>query len=371
MKRNVFINSLSNGGAERVVSRLSQDKEIAQSAYLWLLEGGSFYESNYEKIKSFSSSSKLLSILLSFISCLKLNKDDLIQAHLNLPIIITGFARTFKPFSMQAVHCFSYSSFFNRKKSLKFVLYRKMLEYALLKTDKHIFKSIEMIEDFEGFWGWAPKNYVVINNPVDIDLIKEKSNQIQGFYTDSSRINIAIVGRINSSKRPWDVLDVAANYMDKINFHFFGDGPEYHALKDRVSEHKLENIFLHGSVKNPFKYIKKFGFYLSCSESEGFPNALVEALVCDAFCIHSDCLTGPREILTKDYNNYKSLSGRYQIVERGILFPVGDKVALCGALDYLCSGIKVDDSFTSGVQEYLDNLRIEVVVEKYKKELRI
>ena len=57
------------------------------------------------------------------------------------------------------------------------------------------------------------------------------------------------------------------------------------------------------------------------SISEGFPNALVEAMTCRKAVIATNCQTGPAEILTDNYKKYRTITeilyGRY-----GILVPV-------------------------------------------------
>lgn len=73
-----------------------------------------------------------------------------------------------------------------------------------------------------------------------------------------------------------------------------------------------------GFTANPFPYLAQSGVYVLCSEREGFPNALAEALACGAPVVSTDCPSGPDEILEH---------GRY-----GRLVPVGDAAALAEAM---------------------------------------
>ncbi|WP_281494980.1 glycosyltransferase [Streptococcus uberis] len=62
--------------------------------------------------------------------------------------------------------------------------------------------------------------------------------------------------------------------------------------------HLENNIFLLGGNKNPYKFMKYADAYVMSSITEGFPNVLVEAMAVGTPIISSDCLSGPREILS-------------------------------------------------------------------------
>lgn len=59
-----------------------------------------------------------------------------------------------------------------------------------------------------------------------------------------------------------------------------------------------EYIFFAGMRKDPYKFLGKAEIYLLTSYNEGFPNALVEGMSLGLAPVATDCLTGPKEILT-------------------------------------------------------------------------
>lgn len=370
-KKIIFINNLSHGGAERVVSRLFTNEKIMRNVKLWTLHNEEFYKVNGCLKENIGSRFLILSFLKSMIYLSRLKKFDLVQAHLNYPILICGLSKILAGwFKFQAVHCFSYSSFYNKKNSVIAYLHKSIMSACLKKVDLHIFKSKEMLSDFIIVFGWRPKNFKIIYNPYNINEIELLSNESIEDKFNKAVSNIAIIGRLNPSKRPYDVIRIAEKLQSTCHFHFFGDGSMRNELIAYVESNKLMNVFFHGMIENPFKYVNKFGFYLSCSEAEGFPNALIEAIISKAIPIHSDCKTGPKEILCEEYIKYSSSKGAFSHEKRGLLFPVGDIEAAHKAIKYAIKNKhSLSSEFEQNSKEFIDKLDHCVIIGKYAEVL--
>jgi len=88
------------------------------------------------------------------------------------------------------------------------------------------------------------------------------------------------------------------------------------------------DVYFLGFQNNPFKYLKgqNFLFFLHLG---GFSNILVEAMICGAPIISSDCKSGPREILAPD-TDFKRRTETPEITEYGVLMPVlENKFLIC------------------------------------------
>ncbi|MCC2973783.1 glycosyltransferase family 4 protein [Massilia sp. IC2-476] len=117
---------------------------------------------------------------------------------------------------------------------------------------------------------------------------------------------VAVFARLAPRHADWDLV-------------ILGAGPERAALEAAVRAAGLEGrIALPGIAGNVGEWYARADLFVMSSHSEGFPNALAEALAHGLPAVSFDCNTGPRDIIRQGVD--------------GLLVPAGDSEALAHAL---------------------------------------
>jgi len=177
------------------------------------------------------------------------------------------------------------------------LLYRRLYPWA----DLIIAQCDKMRQDLIKNFGIKPGKVVRIYNPVDTAVVLSKANAFFPGEYKGGRINIAAVGRLVPAKG-YDLLLRAfcrlLEYEPKAHLYIIGDGPLKIELAELCRSLRLEKkVSFLGYLDNPYPYIMHADLYVLSSRWEGFPNTLLEALVCGAKVVATDCDSGPREIL--------------------------------------------------------------------------
>jgi N-acetylgalactosamine-N,N'-diacetylbacillosaminyl-diphospho-undecaprenol 4-alpha-N-acetylgalactosaminyltransferase len=339
-----LINSLCEGGAERAMLTLSKRfVEEGHSVTILALTKNNFYTipKGVEMVYLSKMNDSLSGLIKMFYmpyhawrvkQYVKKHNVALVQSYLfranfvNLISSIFGSKQV-----IQVVNRSVVSRFFKEGLSGKINLF--LIRYLYPKSDRVIHISLQMKEDFNKHF-FKSKNEKVIYNPYDVDSVLRQSKEpVEDFAFESHKRYIITVGRLIPLKRFQDVLE-AMNHLDSdIELILLGDGAERTFLEERAKKFSLDKrVHFLGQVENPFKYITKSDIFISSSSVEGFPNVLLESMLCKTVVISSDCLSGPREILAPKSESAKRLSDGMELSEFGILYAVGDRVALVEAL---------------------------------------
>ena len=111
-------------------------------------------------------------------------------------------------------------------------------------------------------------------------------------------------GRLADQKGFINLIKASEILKKYIKFHLFilGEGPQRNQLERLIKQKNLEDyISLVGKVENPFPFMANSDLFILSSKSEGLPGVLIQALICNAQVISTDCPHGPNEILKNGF----------------------------------------------------------------------
>jgi len=203
---------------------------------------------------------------------------------------------------------------------------RSKMQLICEKADRVVSCTKVMEEDINEIF--QPKASATLYNPCNIKeiqtLSKEETDEKFASFLERPGKLIASMGREDDLKCFWHLIK--SFYMVKkdlpdTRLMIIGEG-EYAEYRKLAAELGIEkDILFTGVQKNPFALLAKADIYALTSESEGFPNALIEAMACGLPCVSVNCKTGPAEILHEDYQTCSRQDMLYE-ADYGLLTPI-------------------------------------------------
>lgn len=203
--------------------------------------------------------------------------------------------------------------------------HRKNSKYALLEKFFYNFADgiVFQTEGAKKFYNKLIQNKsVIIPNPIDISEFPK--------YWNHERENIIVnVANFKLVHKRQDVLIDAFSRIHKtfpdIKLVLYGDGEDRKKIRKIIEEKNLQDkVLLPGATKNIPKMIQKSKLFILSSDSEGLPNALIEAMSLGLPVISTDCSPGGAAYLINNYQN-------------GILVPKDNVTELSKAIYYMLS----------------------------------
>ena len=236
------------------------------------------------------------------------------------------------------------------------------------KADLIVHISKRMQSDFHRHF-FRTRNEKVIYNPYNIEAIIEDSYEpIDDFMFESHKRYIVTVGRLIPLKRFSDVIEAMDKLDSDVELILLGDGSERETLEALVKKYALEErVHFLGQVKNPFKYIRKSNIFVLSSEVEGFPNVIIESMLCETMVISSDCLSGPREILDSSIEIAQQLSDGVELSEFGLLYCVGDVNGLVEAINQVLSDHSLAYIYAQRALERAKQFSVKNIAKEYQE----
>lgn len=309
-----LINSLCNGGAERVVANMANEFSKENEVYIITLYNEKTYKLD-SKINIISLYNKKLSKLekiykIPFIvnkvnriikDIEKSNTIKLITSHLIYSNLISKLSK-YKNSTINVIH-------------VSYKVYDTKFHYFFKKGLQFLYNNTPIVTVSKGcenellsMYNIKPQYIDTIYNPLNIDEIKRLSEE----KCDINEPFILFTGRLDKPKRPELLIDIfyKGEFYKKYKLCMLGVGPYEELLKDKVREYEIDDrVIFEGWQTNVFRYMKNAKLFVNSSKNEAFPMTIIEALACNCPVVSFDIDYGPNEILVNDLRGYLAEDG--------------------------------------------------------------
>lgn len=177
---------------------------------------------------------------------------------------------------------------------------------AYNKCKKIIAVSKNQAEELKRFVPEAAGKVIVIHNLTDVEGIRTKALLPTAEEFDPSKFNIVSVGRVSHEKGMDIAVRVCAKLVedgfDNVRWWIVGGGPAMQEVHDVIEELNMDDyVITVGMQGNPYSYMWQADLYVQPSRFEGYPMAILEALVLGQPVISTDN-DGAKEILKDEVN---------------------------------------------------------------------
>ena len=338
------LSTLLHGGAERVVVNVCNNLCASHNVYIILLSGNST-ESAYfvdEKVhvlsleKEYCKSFRQFKKVKPLAKLLKSLNPDAVVSFLPFVNVICHFACK----KAKIVHITSERNdprYDPDNKILRFLKEHSMKKSQGLVCQTEEFKNYYVKKGF--------KNVSVISNPVFIDASLKVPN------VSDRKKQIVFAGRLEPQKNVYLLLnafkEVKLKHPD-YSLLIFGDGSEKESLERFSKDTGLEDVYFKGPSKEWHKIANESRMFVLCSDYEGMPNSLLEAMCLGVPCVSTRYSTiGPAFIIEDGIN--------------GLICEKNDVSDLCNSLNKLIESDALCDQFTSKNKDLRNNFEIQTI----------
>lgn len=343
--------SLRQGGAERVISSLSNELAGREHEIIiyTLSADESFYTLNGKVRQTHIRANgkgiiKNATIITSLKRQLKVDRPNILVSFDSRTLVYSVLARINK---LALVYS-------ERSNPLVYPIkpvWRRLRDMAMNNADLCIFQT----QSVASLYPKLAEKSVVIPNAI----FNPKLNKV---CLPEKRENcISAMGRLDCSIKGFDKIICAFALMEKefpeIGLKIYGVGKDRDLLKNLANRKGVgDRVEIIEGNENAIFEVAKSRLFILFSYFEGFPNALIEAMACGVPCISSDCDFGPRDIISHGSN--------------GCLVRVGDVEGLEREMRAILNNQLYADEIGSNGKITSENYALPNIVEKWENCLR-
>lgn len=372
MKNILFIvPDLSKGGAQRVVARLSKELANENNIYIVIFENNVSYEYKGELILLPRYNNRIVNNLSRYKKIRKIKKElsiDVSISFLSTSNILNILTSKRKDKTVISIRNYTEYEFKNYKYG-SMIKYMEKMIYN--KSWKVVAVSNQINEYLVREYQINQQKLVTIYNPYDVNeiigLSKIENNDAIVKWKQNSLLFIN-VGRLEYQKNHKLFIDIIKYGIEQgldCKGLIIGQGTLKQDLIDYVERLRLtDNIKIIDHQSNPFTFMNIADIYLLTSYYEGFPNALVEGMICGCAAVSVNCKSGPSEILIVD--NDSIYNAKYGFLLNDVYKSTIDLEILRKLFSLLSLKDNVEELRRNSVKRSND-FDISIIIEKWRK----
>lgn len=344
MKILFFIGTLSEGGAERVVSTLASclvEKGFDVEILKYYKSDNSFYLSPKLKITSLEELTKTKN---------KINNLKYLRNYVkNNANIFISFLAPFNIYSLVATNGINVTRIVAdrndpRKIPSNFFI-RKLRDYLYSKADGVVLQTNDNMSYFNET---IQSKSTVIVNPFDT---KDK----KGLALTANKENVIVnVARLEKQKNQKMLIEAFNELKDELNdyrLEIYGEGSYKKELEVLINSLNLQKkVILKGEQDDILNRIKSAKLFVLSSAFEGMPNSLIEAM-CIGLPVLSTRVSGSNELIENDIN--------------GLLIDIDNKEQLKNAIRKILNDSNYSNNLANNATKICEIVDSNVVVDKW------
>lgn len=201
----------------------------------------------------------------------------------------------------------------------QFRSYRRTTRLLYRRADVRICVSAAAAEDLAQITGLRRSEFEVVHSPIGPPATVRHHADADAIWGNKAK-RIVAVGSLIPVKNHALLIRAFARLRDReAQLIILGEGPLRSQLEVLAQELDVaDRIAMPGFTKDPWPYLASAQVFVLCSEYEGSPVSMAEALYMGLNVVSTDCVSGPAELL--DHGAF------------GDLVPCGNEEALAVAI---------------------------------------
>ena len=352
MKCICYIDHLSNGGAQRVMSILAN--ALAERGYEVVL----ITDIRLSEYKEYLIDKRIKRVILHSDSKRRKISRNTLRLYLlrkyikkEKPQVVISFLggcnirMLISTIGIHVKKIVSVRSDPNREYGTSLIV-KQIVNNLFKKADGVVFQTKGAMEYFANK---IKQKSTVILNPISDDFYFEEINVNQ-------ENNIIFVGCLRPEKNVQMLIRAFSQIADENDYKLLicGDGPEKSVLNNLVRNLHLEDrVIFRGHVDYIRDELKRSKIFVLTSDYEGMPNALMEAMAMNMACIATDCpCGGPKEL---------ALRG-----DELVLVPAGNDNALSKQLRLVIGNDNLRMELANNAKKRAEDFRTNIICDQWE-----